>query len=72
MEGVQLFHAGTAARNGEVVTAAGRVLAVSARGDGFGAARRRAYAAAEIIAFEGKHVRTDVAQRAESAVEASL
>ena len=67
MDGVELFHAGTRRQGDSIVTAGGRVLAISARGDSFGAARRRAYAAAEKISFEGKHARGDIAARAELA-----
>ncbi|MEA2460584.1 MAG: phosphoribosylamine---glycine ligase, partial [Actinomycetota bacterium] len=42
-EGVQVFHAGTKEENGDIVTAGGRVLAVSAVGSDFAVARRRAY-----------------------------
>ena len=45
--GAEVFHAGTAERDGELVTAGGRVLAVTALGDGPAEARERAYAAAE-------------------------
>jgi phosphoribosylamine--glycine ligase len=44
-----------------VVTAGGRVLAVSALGKDLGTARERAYEACAIIDFEGKHHRTDIA-----------
>jgi phosphoribosylamine--glycine ligase len=67
-EGVQVFHAGTKERDGEVVTAGGRVLAVSAVGSDFALARRRAYDAAALIDFEGKHVRNDIGERAEDRV----
>ena len=60
-----VFHAGTALENGSLVTAGGRVLAVSALGDGYAAARAKAYDAASLIEFEGKHMRTDIAARAE-------
>ena len=43
LDDVTVFHAGTALQDGDVVTAGGRVLAVSALGDGFAAARERAY-----------------------------
>ena len=66
LQDVQVFQAGTARRNGSLVTAGGRVLAVSALGDGFAEARRRAYDAAGLIDFEGKHLRTDIARRAEA------
>jgi phosphoribosylamine--glycine ligase len=67
LEGVQIFHAGTAHKDGEIVTAGGRVLAVSALGDSFGAARQRAYDAVSLIHFEGMHSRTDIGLRAEMA-----
>jgi phosphoribosylamine--glycine ligase len=63
--GVEVFHAGTAAqKDGEIVTAGGRVLAVSARGGSIAEAVERAYAAAGLIAFEGVHYRRDIAWRA--------
>ena len=69
VEGVQVFHAGTERRGAELVTSGGRVLAVSALGDGFGQARARAYAAADAVTFEGMQLRRDIAASAE-AVEA--
>jgi phosphoribosylamine---glycine ligase len=68
VDDVLVFHAGTSERNGRVVTSGGRVLAVSALGASFGDARARAYEAARHITFEGKHLRSDIAERAESAV----
>jgi phosphoribosylamine---glycine ligase len=67
MPGVEVFHAGTARRGDELVTAGGRVLSVSARDETFAAARRRAYAAAGLISFEGAALRRDIALRAELA-----
>jgi phosphoribosylamine---glycine ligase len=64
LEGVSVFHAGTARREDRLVTDGGRVLAVSALGSSFREARRRAYEAADLIRFEGRHVRTDIAARA--------
>jgi phosphoribosylamine--glycine ligase len=61
---VEVTHAGTARRHGDVVTAGGRVLNVTALGGDPGAARDAAYAAADVIAFEGKQLRRDIAQRA--------
>jgi phosphoribosylamine---glycine ligase len=61
LPGVTVFHAGTARRDGKVVTAGGRVLAVSAVGKDLAAARERAYEACAIIGFEGKHHRSDIA-----------
>ena len=60
-EGVEVTHAGTAERDGAVVTAGGRVLNVTALGDGTRSARERAYAAADVIAFEGRQLRRDIA-----------
>jgi phosphoribosylamine---glycine ligase len=62
--GVSLFHAGTAMRGDQVVTAGGRVLAVAALGEDVAAARDAAYTAASRIDFEGKHLRHDIAKRA--------
>ncbi len=68
--GAEVFHAGTAERDGDVVTAGGRVLAVTALGDGPAEARERAYAAAGEIDFDGRQMRTDIALRAVDRVEA--
>jgi phosphoribosylamine--glycine ligase len=57
LDDVVVFHAGTGLREGRVVTAGGRVLAVSALGDDFVAARERAYEATSMITFDGKHQR---------------
>jgi len=69
MDDVVVFHAGTALDNGRVVTAGGRVLGVTARGDTIAAARDRAYEAAGKIHFEGAHYRTDIAAKAVGAAE---
>jgi phosphoribosylamine--glycine ligase len=63
--GVEVTHAGTAATPaGRIVTAGGRVLNVTALGDGPEAARDAAYAAADLITFEGRQLRRDIALRA--------
>jgi phosphoribosylamine---glycine ligase len=63
--GAQLYHAGTALdAGGQVVTAGGRVLAVSALGTGLPAARALAYEAAALVRFDGAHHRRDVAASA--------
>jgi phosphoribosylamine--glycine ligase len=67
MEGVEVFHAGTAIRDGTVVTSGGRVLTVTALGGDLDAARRRAYEACSRISFDGMVLRTDIAARARSA-----
>jgi phosphoribosylamine---glycine ligase len=61
---VAVFHAGTARRDGRVVTAGGRVLAVSALGTDLADARARAYGAASLVSFEGLHRRSDIALEA--------
>jgi phosphoribosylamine---glycine ligase len=71
MRGVQVFHAGTDQRKGRVVTAGGRVLAVSALGSDLVAARDRAYQAVAAISFEGMQYRTDIAERAASSGRSS-
>ena len=60
-QAVHIFHAGTRRENGKVVTAGGRVLAVTALGETVAAARERAYEAASQIHFEGCHYRRDIA-----------
>jgi phosphoribosylamine--glycine ligase len=62
--GVEVTHAGTAARGGETVTAGGRVLNVTALGARPSDARDAAYAAADMIEFEGRQLRRDIAARA--------
>lgn len=64
LEGVEIFHAGTASRDGEIVTSGGRVLSVTARGDDVDQAAQRAYAAADRIHFEGMQLRRDIGWRA--------
>lgn len=61
LEGVEVFHAGTAEADGKFVTAGGRVLAVSALDRTFSAARRKAYEAVARIHFSGMQFRTDIA-----------
>jgi phosphoribosylamine---glycine ligase len=61
-EGVEVFHAGTRrGADGQLRTAGGRVLNVTARGRDVAAARERAYEAAACISWEGVHRRTDIA-----------
>ncbi len=72
MDDVTVYHAGTAQRNGDVVTAGGRVLAVSALGNGFAAARQRAYEAVRKISFDGAQARPDIAERAVKAAAGEL
>jgi len=64
MQDVQVFHAGTAMKNGKLVTAGGRVLGVTALGKDLRSAVARAYDAVSKIRWEGVHYRTDIARRA--------
>ena len=66
-EDVMVFHAGTALADGELVTAGGRVLGVTALGADVDAARARAYAAARQISFEGMQMRGDIGARGRAA-----
>ncbi len=59
-EGVVLCHAGTAMKDGKLVTSGGRVLGVCAKGVDVEDARRKAYANAERIDFEGMYYRKDI------------
>lgn len=59
-----VFHAGTAVKDGSIVTNGGRVLGVTALGRDIAEARAKAYAEAERIRFQGKHYRTDIAKKA--------
>lgn len=60
----KVFHAGTALREGQIVTNGGRVLGVTALGKDLRAAQAAAYAAVEKIRFEGAHFRRDIAAKA--------
>lgn len=62
--GVAVFHAGTALRDGRLVTRGGRVLGVTALGADIPAAIAAAYAAVEAIRFDGMHFRRDIGHRA--------
>jgi phosphoribosylamine--glycine ligase len=59
-----VFHAGTALKNGKIVTNGGRVLCVTALGDKVKIAAERAYAVAEKIRFDGLQMRRDIGHRA--------
>ena len=61
--GATVFHAGTKRRNGDVVTAGGRVLGVTAGGESLPEAIERAYAAAAQVHFGGMHYRTDIGRK---------
>lgn len=64
-EGIEVTHAGTARdERGRIVTAGGRVLGLTALGDGPADAREAAYAAARMVRFPGMQLRADIALRA--------
>jgi phosphoribosylamine--glycine ligase len=60
-EGALVFHAGTALRDGRLVTNGGRILGVTGVAETIEGARERAYAAAGRIAFDGMRLRSDIA-----------
>ncbi len=62
--GVEVFHAGTVRKDGEIVTAGGRVLAVTATGVDLRDALAKVYGAMAGISFEGMQYRRDIAWRA--------
>lgn len=64
-----VFHAGTAFHGGKVVTNGGRVLGVTALGNGIGEAIRKAYQAVERISWEGAYYRRDIGQKALKRIE---
>jgi phosphoribosylamine---glycine ligase len=63
-EDAMVFHAGTAAADGQVLTCGGRVLCVTALGDSVRAAQQRAYELLRPIRFDGAQWRTDIGHRA--------
>lgn len=67
-DGVTVYHAGTAIKDGRLVTAGGRVLGVTALGNDLQQALDTAYSAVDKIDFENKHFRKDIGQRALKAV----
>lgn len=62
--GAKVFHAGTAEKDGQVVTSGGRVLCVVGRGETVAAAQRVAYAGVERITWDGEQHRRDIGYRA--------
>jgi phosphoribosylamine--glycine ligase len=64
IDGVQVFHSGTAIRSGKLVTDGGRVMVVCAKASDLAQAAERAYRAADLIQFEGKHMRRDIGFKA--------
>ena len=70
--GALVFHAGTALRDGRLVTNGGRILNVTATGGTLAAARTTCYAAAGHISWPGVRMRTDIAQAAAAGLTVSL
>jgi phosphoribosylamine---glycine ligase len=64
LDGVTVFHAGTAAAPDGIVTAGGRVLTVVGRGDSYETAIARAYQGAGLIHFDGMQYRRDIGRKA--------
>ncbi len=64
IEGVTVFHAGTARANGDTVTSGGRVVGVTGVGEELTEALAKAYEGVRAIGFEGAHYRTDFGHRA--------
>ena len=64
LSNTKVFHAGTALKNGQIVTNGGRVLGVTALGKDLKSAQTAAYAAVEKIHFNGAHFRRDIAAKA--------
>ncbi len=64
IEDVIVFHAGTREEHGDIVTAGGRVLGVTALGETIADAKAKAYRAVDMITFDGAYCRRDIADKA--------
>jgi len=64
IDGVRVFHSGTAISDGRLVTNGGRVMVVCARARNLARAAAKAYRAADLIEFDGKHLRRDIGLKA--------
>ena len=64
IDGVQVFHSGTAVSDGSLVTNGGRVMVVCAKARTLARAAAKAYRAADLIEFDGKHLRRDIGLKA--------
>lgn len=69
LDGVTVYHAGTAIKDGKLVTSSGRVLGVTALGDTLEDALKKSYEAVEKINFDGAHYRKDIGARALKALK---
>lgn len=63
-EDTYIFHAGTALKDGKIVTAGGRVIASTAIADSLEEAVKKAYVGVDAVQFDGKYNRKDIAYRA--------
>ncbi len=68
-DGVVVYHAGTAIKDGKLVTSGGRVLGVTALGNNIEDALKKSYDAVDKINFENKHYRKDIGQKALNALK---
>lgn len=66
-DGYYVFHAGTAKKDGRIVTNGGRVLGVVAKGDDLKKARANAYEAIKLVEFENKYYRHDIGKAIDEA-----
>lgn len=66
-EGYYVFHAGTALKDGKIVTNGGRVLGVTAKGSDLKEARANAYEATKLIDFDNKYMRSDIGKAIDEA-----
>lgn len=66
-EGYYCFHAGTALKDGRIVTNGGRVLGITAKGADLKEARSNAYAATDWVEFSNKYMRTDIGKAIDEA-----
>ena len=64
LPGVEVFHAGTKTKDGEVLTQGGRILGVTATGENTDTAIAKAYEAVDKIKWQGIHYRKDIGHRA--------
>jgi phosphoribosylamine--glycine ligase len=64
LPGVSVYYAGTAKKDGRIVTAGGRVLTVVGRGADFADSIARAYAGVQQISFDGMQYRRDIGRKA--------
>lgn len=69
LDGVTVYHAGTAVKDGKLVTSGGRVLGVTALGNTLEEALEKSYDAVNKIHFENAHYRKDIGQRALNALK---